>query len=115
MENTRRKAYDAAFKLKAINLVVEEGNRAAARKLGINESMVKRWRRQQEEQKDDESFQRFRKAGLLRDEEDRVRSSESDNEEAEVSDEILKLFNSDTEEEDFDYFRAQEEDEEGDQ
>jgi hypothetical protein len=26
MENIRRKAYDAAFKLKAINLVVEEGN-----------------------------------------------------------------------------------------
>ncbi|KAL7843474.1 hypothetical protein AOLI_G00249860 [Acnodon oligacanthus] len=31
--------HDAAFKLKAIDLAVEEGNRAAARKLGINESM----------------------------------------------------------------------------
>ncbi|CAI9716323.1 pogo transposable element with KRAB domain [Octopus vulgaris] len=57
----------------------------------------------------------FRKAGLLLDEEDRVCSSESDNEEAEVSDEIMRLFNSDTEEEDFDGFSAQEEDEEGDQ
>ena len=46
MVNTRRNAYDAAFKLKAIDLAVEEGNRAAARKLGINESMVRRWRRQ---------------------------------------------------------------------
>ena len=49
MENTRRNAYDAAFKLKAIDLAVEEGNRAAARKLGINESMVRCWRRQREE------------------------------------------------------------------
>ncbi len=49
MENTRRNAYDAAFKLKAIDLAVEEGNRAAARKLGISELMVRRWRWQREE------------------------------------------------------------------
>ena len=49
MVNTGRNAYDAAFKLKAMDLAVEEGNRAAARKLGINESMVRRWRRQREE------------------------------------------------------------------
>ena len=41
MENTRRNAYDAAFKLKAIDLAVEEGSRAAERELGINESMVR--------------------------------------------------------------------------
>lgn len=41
MEHTQRNAHDAAFKLKAIALAVEEGNRAAARKLGINESMVR--------------------------------------------------------------------------
>ena len=29
LENTRRNAYDATFKLKAIDLAVEEGNRAA--------------------------------------------------------------------------------------
>ena len=39
MKNTRRNAYDAAFRLKAIDLAVGEGNRAAAGKLGINESM----------------------------------------------------------------------------
>ena len=44
-----RNAYDAAFKLKAIDLAVEEGNRAAAHKLGINESMVRYWRWQCEE------------------------------------------------------------------
>ena len=49
MENARRNAYDAAFKLKAMELADKEGNRAAARKLGINESMVRRWKRQREE------------------------------------------------------------------
>ena len=49
MENTWRNAYDAAFKLKVIDRAVEEGNRAAARKLGINESMVRCWRWQREE------------------------------------------------------------------
>ena len=64
MENKRRNAYDAAFKLKAINL---------------------RW------------------------------DCESDNEETEVTDEVLSLFNSDTKEDDFDGFSAREEDEEGNQ
>ena len=49
MENSRRKAFDAAFKLKAIDLAINEGNRAVARNLGINESMVRRWRHQREE------------------------------------------------------------------
>ena len=49
VENKQRNAYDAAFKLKAVNLSVKEGNRPAARTLGINESMVRRWRRQREE------------------------------------------------------------------
>ncbi|XP_046693224.1 activating transcription factor 7-interacting protein 1 isoform X2 [Silurus meridionalis] len=46
---TRRNAYDAAFKLMAINLAVEKGNRAAARELGLNESMMRRWKQQHEE------------------------------------------------------------------
>lgn len=49
MDNTHRKAYDASFKLQAIELAIKDGNRAAARQLGINESMVRRWRRQREE------------------------------------------------------------------
>lgn len=49
MEIARRNAYDAAFKLKAIDLSVQKGNRAAARKLGVNESMIRRWRQQHEE------------------------------------------------------------------
>uniref|UniRef100_A0AAQ4RF46 HTH CENPB-type domain-containing protein n=1 Tax=Gasterosteus aculeatus aculeatus TaxID=481459 RepID=A0AAQ4RF46_GASAC len=49
MEKARRNAYDAAFKLKAIRLAIKEGNRAAAQTLGVNESMVRRWRGQREE------------------------------------------------------------------
>ncbi|XP_063754586.1 zinc finger MYM-type protein 4-like isoform X2 [Eleginops maclovinus] len=45
----KRHAYDAAFKLKAVDLALHEGNRAAALTLGINESMVRRWRCQREE------------------------------------------------------------------
>ena len=41
--------YDAASELKVIDLPVEEGNKAAARQLGINESMVRRWSRQRDE------------------------------------------------------------------
>ena len=49
MPKTRRQAYDAAFKLNAIAIALEKGNRAAAQELGINESMVRRWRIQQGE------------------------------------------------------------------
>ena len=48
MPKTTRIAYDAAFKLSAISLAVEKGNRAASRELGINESMIRRWRQQRE-------------------------------------------------------------------
>ena len=60
----------------------------------------------------------FRKAGLLCDEEDGTSDIESDNdtETVKVSDEdILRLFNSDTEEEEFNGFSVQEEDEDSDQ
>ena len=48
MAKTRRNAYDAAFKLKAIDLAVGKGNRAAARELGLNESMIRRWKQQRD-------------------------------------------------------------------
>ena len=49
MPKTRRCAYNTAFKLKAIDLASEKGNRAAAQELGISESMVRRWRKQRGE------------------------------------------------------------------
>lgn len=39
-------AYNAHFKLQAIAYAAEIGNRAAARHLNINESMVRKWRKQ---------------------------------------------------------------------
>ena len=39
MAKTQRNAYDAAFKLKLIDLAVGKGNRAAALELGLNESI----------------------------------------------------------------------------
>lgn len=62
MKSTQRSSYDASFKLKAIDLAIQEGNCAAAHKLGVNELMMRRWRRQREElmqcEKKDKSFQR---------------------------------------------------------
>ena len=49
MAKTRRNAYDAAFKLKAIDLAVGKGKRAAARELGLNESIIRHWKQQREE------------------------------------------------------------------
>ncbi|XP_061617681.1 uncharacterized protein LOC133471778 isoform X2 [Phyllopteryx taeniolatus] len=49
MPKTRRTAYIAAFKLKAIDLAIEKGNRSAAHELGVNESMIRRWRKQRGE------------------------------------------------------------------
>lgn len=48
MEKTRKSSYDAAFNLKAIDLPVLDKNIAAARKLGVNKSVLWRWRRQRE-------------------------------------------------------------------
>ena len=49
MAKTRRNAYDAAFKLKAIDLAVGKGKRAAARELGLNESIKRLCKQQREE------------------------------------------------------------------
>ena len=48
MAKTQRNAYDAAFKLKPIDLAVGKGNRAAAREHGLNEPMIRRWKQQRE-------------------------------------------------------------------
>ena len=49
MPKAKRIAYDAKFKLEAIALAEEQGNRRTASELGINESMVRKWRRQKGE------------------------------------------------------------------
>ena len=49
MAPTKRHAYNAEFKLKAISHAVEHGNRAAAREFNVNESMVRKWRKQEDD------------------------------------------------------------------
>uniref|UniRef100_A0A8C5WM40 HTH CENPB-type domain-containing protein n=1 Tax=Leptobrachium leishanense TaxID=445787 RepID=A0A8C5WM40_9ANUR len=46
--NSNRHAYEADFKLNAISHAVQHGNRAAAREFNINESMVRKWRKQED-------------------------------------------------------------------
>lgn len=48
MAPCKRHAYDTEFKLKAIRHAVEHGNRAAAREFNVKESMVRKWRKQQD-------------------------------------------------------------------
>lgn len=49
MPPVKRHAYEADFKLKAISHALEHGNRAAAREFNINESMVRKWRKQEDD------------------------------------------------------------------
>lgn len=43
-----RRTYQADFKLKAIQYAEENGNRAACREFGINESLLIKWRQQKD-------------------------------------------------------------------
>nr|XP_020451857.1 uncharacterized protein LOC109957941 [Monopterus albus] len=49
MAPVKRRAYEAQFKLKAISYAVVNGNRAAAKEFKISESMVRNWRKQENE------------------------------------------------------------------
>ncbi|KAF4803754.1 hypothetical protein TURU_013266 [Turdus rufiventris] len=44
----KRLAYEADFKLKSVNHAKEHGSRSGARKFDINESMVHKWRQQED-------------------------------------------------------------------
>ena len=43
----KRRAHEAAFKLRAIKHAAEHGNRATARKFNVNESMIRNWKKQE--------------------------------------------------------------------
>ena len=49
MVPVKRHAYDADLKVKAISHAVEHGNRATAGESNINESMVRKWRKQEDD------------------------------------------------------------------
>lgn len=62
MAPVKRHAYEAQFKLQAISYAVVNGNRAAAKEFTFNESMVWKWRKQENElsqvKKTKQSFRR---------------------------------------------------------
>ena len=49
LKMAKRHAYEAQFKLNAISYAEEHGNRSAAREFKINESMVRKWRKMDNE------------------------------------------------------------------
>lgn len=49
MKSVKRHASKVDFKLKAIIYAVEQWNRAAAREFNINESIVQKWRKQEDD------------------------------------------------------------------
>ncbi|TWW69268.1 hypothetical protein D4764_18G0000740, partial [Takifugu flavidus] len=51
MVPVKRHTYEAYFKLQAIEYAAENGNQAAARHFNVNESMIRKWRKQESERK----------------------------------------------------------------
>jgi len=85
---TTRKRYTKEFKLDAIRLVTEHGysGAEAARNLGINANMLRRWVREYES---DES-QAFRGNGKLTPEQAELRRLRAENRQLKLEREILK-------------------------
>ena len=48
MPPTKRKTYEAGYKIKVIDFAKEHGNRAAMREFGVNESIIRGWRKQED-------------------------------------------------------------------
>ncbi|TWW62885.1 hypothetical protein D4764_04G0015320 [Takifugu flavidus] len=141
MAPCKRCAFDAEFKLKAISHAVEHGNRAAAREFNVNESMVRKWRKQQDDLRQmtngEHTFTKtarwrrasyvtigqwivnawastvvraFGKAGMVTEMPDNTSDTDPDDEtEPAMLDAVFaQLFNSDTEEEEFEGFLDEE-------
>ncbi|TWW78030.1 hypothetical protein D4764_11G0001510 [Takifugu flavidus] len=116
MAPCKRRAYDAEFKLKAISHAVEHGNRAAAREFNVNESMVRKWRKQQDDLRQwiinawaSTVVRAFGKAGIVTEMPDNTSDTDFDETELAMLDAVFaQLFNSDTEEEEFEGFLDEE-------
>jgi transposase len=85
---TTRKQYTKEFKLDAVRLVTEHGYKAseAARNLGINATMLRRW--VQEAQGD--QAQVFRGNGRLTPEQEELRRLRAENRQLKLEREVLK-------------------------
>ncbi|TWW73492.1 hypothetical protein D4764_15G0008860 [Takifugu flavidus] len=120
MAPCKRRAFDAEFKLKAISHVVEHGNRAAAREFNVNQSMVQKWRKQQDDLRQwivnawaSTVVRAFGKAGIVTEMPDNTSDTDPDDDFDETEPAMLdavfaQLFNSDTEEEEFEGFLDEE-------
>lgn len=49
LKSSKRHSYNADFKLKAIGFACKYGNRSASKQFNINESMVRKWRKQEDD------------------------------------------------------------------
>ena len=86
----KRPNYSQEYKLKAVKLVVEQGQSPAevARSLGINAGNLRRWVRQHEEQKDLAFPGKGKQALTL--EQQRIKELEAENKQLKMETEILK-------------------------
>ena len=47
----KKKSFDATFKLKVVDYAMQNTNRSASRKFGVDEKRVREWRKQKEDLK----------------------------------------------------------------
>ena len=85
MSKEKRRKYTEEFRQEAVNLVTEQGYKAseAARNLGINESMLRRWIR-------NTTINNSGDKAALSDEQRRIRELEAENKRLKMEREILK-------------------------
>lgn len=85
MSKEKRRKYTEEFRQEAVNLVTEQGYKAseAARNLGINESMLRRWIR-------NTTIESRGHKAALSDEQSRIRELEAENKRLKMEREILK-------------------------
>ena len=85
MSKEKRRKYTEEFRQEAVNLVTEQGYKAseAARNLGINESMLRRWIR-------NTALNNSSHKATLSDEQRRIRELEAENKRLKMEREILK-------------------------
>ena len=85
MSKEKRRKYTEEFRQESVNLVTEQGYKAseAARNLGINESMLRRWIR-------NTTIHNSSHKAALSDEQRRIRELEAENKRLKMEREILK-------------------------
>ena len=47
--NTKKRSFDVAFKLKVVKYAIQNTNRGASRKFGVDEKRVREWKKQKDD------------------------------------------------------------------